>query len=56
MVTLYCGLNLLFNAVKRSSVVLYFSSSVCVNVSKNCRPFLPRQLFMIVIRFTYGML
>ena len=34
MVSLYCGLNLLFNVVKRPSVVLHFSCSVCGNISK----------------------
>ena len=41
-VLLYSGLNLLFNVVQRP-IVLHFSCSVCVNVSKNCRTFLPIQ-------------
>ena len=49
MVSLYCGLHLLFNVVHRPSIVIHLSSSVWVNVSRNCRPFLPSQSFMIAI-------
>ena len=40
MVSLYCGLNLLFHAIKRPSIVLHLTCSICVNDSRNCRPFL----------------
>ena len=48
MVSLYCGLNLLFNVVKRPSIVLHISCLVCVNDSRNCRPFLPSQFLWLL--------
>ena len=41
------GLNLLLNAVNRPTIVLHLSCSVCVQVSMNCRPFLPSHFFII---------
>ena len=56
MVSLYCGLHLLLNVVKRPSFVSNISCSICVNDSRNGRPFLPSQFFMSAIYSACGML
>ena len=56
MVSLYCGLNLLFNVVKSPSIVLHLPCSICVNNSRNCKPLLSSQFFMIAVCSTCGML
>ena len=45
IVSLYCGLNLLFNVVRRPSIVLHLSFSICVNDSRNYRLFLPSHFY-----------
>ena len=45
----YCCVGLLFNVAKRPSIVLHLSHSICANNSRNCRPFLPSQLFYLMI-------
>ena len=52
---LYCAVNILFNDVKRPSVVLHLSCSVYVNDSMNCRPFMPSQFFIIAIFSACGL-
>ena len=61
MVSLYCGFHFLNNVLNTPTIVLYLFCSAKVNVSKNYRPLLPSEFFMIalffcvqyVIRFKY---
>ena len=51
VVWIYCLM-----VVKRLSIVLHLSYSVCFNYFRNCGPFLPNQFFMIAISSACGML
>ena len=54
MASLHCGLNLLFNVVKKHSIMLHLS--IFVDDSRNCRPCLHSHFFIISICSTCGML
>ena len=46
VVSLYCGLNLLFHISNRLSSLLHVSCSACIRVSMSCRPCLSSQFFI----------